>query len=81
MYNQETTGLFYDQDASYGTTYAYKGFFGAFCLLTTDLTAVAYILSHSDSIRNQTSSAITSQRWGREIKAFSPQKAVYTEDG
>ena len=28
MYNQENTGLLYDRDAVYGSTYAYKGFFG-----------------------------------------------------
>ena len=49
MYNQENTGLLYDWDAVYGSTYAYKGFFGGPRLLTTDLTAVAHILSHSDT--------------------------------
>ena len=49
MYNQENTGLLYDWDAVYGPTYAYKGFFGGPRLLTTDLTAVARILSHSDT--------------------------------
>lgn len=49
MYNQENTGLLYDWDATYGSTYAYKGFFGGSRLLTTDLTAVAHILSHPDT--------------------------------
>lgn len=49
MYNQENTGLLYDWDAIYGSTYAYKGFFGGSRLLTTDLTALTYILSHSDT--------------------------------
>lgn len=49
MYNQENTGLLYDWDATYGSTYAYKGFFGGSRLLTTDLTALAHILSHSDT--------------------------------
>ncbi|KAF8133401.1 cytochrome P450 [Boletus edulis] len=49
MYNQENTGLLYDWDATYGSTYAYKGFFGGPRLQTMDLTAVAHILSHSDA--------------------------------
>lgn len=49
MYNQENTGLLYDWDTAHGTTYAYKGFFGGPRLLTTDLTAVAHILSRSDA--------------------------------
>ncbi|KAI9568323.1 cytochrome P450 [Boletus coccyginus] len=49
MYNQENTGLLYDWDTAHGTTYAYKGFFGGSRLLTTDLTAVAHILSRSDA--------------------------------
>ena len=49
MYQQENTGLLYDWDAAYGSTYAYKGFFGGSRLLTTDLTAVTHILVHSDT--------------------------------
>ncbi|KIJ14924.1 hypothetical protein PAXINDRAFT_78289 [Paxillus involutus ATCC 200175] len=47
MYNQENTGLLYDWDATYGSTYAYKGFLGGSRLMTTDITAVTHILSHS----------------------------------
>ncbi|KIK95802.1 hypothetical protein PAXRUDRAFT_826654 [Paxillus rubicundulus Ve08.2h10] len=47
MYNQENTGLLYDWDATYGSTYAYKGFLGGSRLMTTDVTAVTHILTHS----------------------------------
>ncbi|KIJ60286.1 hypothetical protein HYDPIDRAFT_117364 [Hydnomerulius pinastri MD-312] len=49
MYHQENTGLLYDWEHTYGSTYAYKGFFGGSRLMTTDLTAIAHILAHSDS--------------------------------
>lgn len=49
MYNQENTGLLYDWNATYGSTYAYKGFLGGSRLLTTDLTAITHILSRSDT--------------------------------
>ncbi|KAF9220487.1 cytochrome P450 [Gyrodon lividus] len=48
MYDQENIGLLYDWDATYESTYAYKGFLGAYRLMTTDVTAITYILSHSD---------------------------------
>ncbi|KAN0087796.1 Cytochrome P450 [Tylopilus felleus] len=49
MYNQENTGLLYDWEATYGSTYAYKGFFAGSRLLTTDLSAVTHILTRSDA--------------------------------
>ncbi|KAG1749348.1 cytochrome P450 [Suillus lakei] len=44
MYHQENNGLLADWKARYGTTYAYRGFFGGSRLMTTDLTAIAHIL-------------------------------------
>lgn len=48
MYNQENTGLLFDWEATYGHTYAYKGFLGGHRLITTDMSAIAHILAYSD---------------------------------
>ncbi|KAL4070026.1 cytochrome P450 [Scleroderma yunnanense] len=48
MYNQENTGLLFHWEATYGHTYAYKGFLGGSRLITTDLAAIAHILAHPE---------------------------------
>lgn len=47
MHDMENTNLIHTWEEAYGSSWVYRGFFGGYRLITTDLRALGYVLAHA----------------------------------